>query len=137
MSNFEAGSNYKDIIDPSVYVTFPMKDDENTAFVAWTTTPWTLPSNLMIAVNPELEYVELLDEEQKMVYVVAESRKKEFLKQTKIKKHKQLGKKKGAEYDGVIYVPLFTYFKHLEDKGCFRVMAEEFVTASDGTGIVH
>lgn len=63
LSNFEAGSNYKDIEDPSVLITFPMLEDPNTEFVAWTTTPWTLPSNLVIAVNPELDYVTIEDEE--------------------------------------------------------------------------
>lgn len=137
LSNFEAGSNYKDIKDPSVYVTFPMVENEQTAFVAWTTTPWTLPSNLMIAVNPELEYVSVLDEESKMTYIVAESRVKDFVKLSKIKKHKVVEKKKGAEYDGVQYVPLFNYYEDMRENGCFRVMAEEFVTAVDGTGVVH
>lgn len=137
LSNFEAGSNYKDTIDPSIYVTFPMLDDETTCFVAWTTTPWTLPSNLMIACHPELEYVSILDEESKTTYVVAESRKKDFIKLAKIKKHKQTDKKKGAEYDGVQYVPLFNYYESMRERGCFRVIAENFVTATDGTGIVH
>ena len=92
LSNFEAGSNYKDILDPSVYVTFPMKEDETTCFVAWTTTPWTLPSNMMIAVHPKLVYVSVLDEEAKVTYIVAEPRLKEFLKQAKIKKSKVLEK---------------------------------------------
>lgn len=137
LSNFEAGSNYKDIKDPSVYVTFPQKEEPTTMFVAWTTTPWTLPSNLMIAVNPELDYVSVLDEEAKVTYIVAESCKKNFLKQAKIKKNKVLGKQKGKEFEGIPYVPLFDYFGQLADDGCFRVMAEDFVTAGDGTGVVH
>lgn len=137
LSNFEAGSNYKDIVDPSVYVTFPMLEDEETAFVAWTTTPWTLPSNMMIAVSPDLDYVSVLDEESKRTYIVAESRMKDFVKLAKLKKTKVIEKKKGKEYDGVQYIPLFDYYAHMRDNGCFRVMAEAFVSASDGTGIVH
>lgn len=137
LSNFEATSNYKDVKDPSIYITFPTVEDESIAFVAWTTTPWTLPSNLVIAVNPKLDYVSILDEEAKMTYVVAESRKKEFIKQAKIKKSKVLGKKKGSEYEGTQYVPLFNYFEKNRENGCFRVFAEDYVTADDGTGIVH
>ena len=92
-------------------------EDETVAFVAWTTTPWTLPSNLVIALNPELNYVSVLDEEAKMTYIVAESRKKDFVKQTKIKKHKVLGKKKGKEYEGTQYVPLFNYFEKMREQG--------------------
>ena len=137
LSNFEAGSNYKDIMDPSIYVTFPLVDDENTKFVAWTTTPWTLPSNLMIAMSPKLDYVSILEEETKTVYIVAESRKKEFMKLAKIKKGKVIDKKKGTEYEGTQYVSLFDYFSQYREKGCFRVMVEDFVSADDGTGIVH
>lgn len=57
LSNFEATSNYKDVSDPSIIVTFPLEEDENTSFLAWTTTPWTLPSNLGLAVHPEMHYV--------------------------------------------------------------------------------
>jgi isoleucyl-tRNA synthetase len=61
LSNFEANLNYKDVNDPSVYITFPLIKDPNVKLLAWTTTPWTLPSNLAIAVNPEFEYVKIQD----------------------------------------------------------------------------
>ncbi|EMP39735.1 Isoleucyl-tRNA synthetase, cytoplasmic [Chelonia mydas] len=57
LSNFESHQNYKDVQDPSVIVSFPLDEDENVSLVAWTTTPWTLPSNLALCVNPELQYV--------------------------------------------------------------------------------
>jgi isoleucyl-tRNA synthetase len=137
LSNFEAGSNYKNIVDPSVFVTFPMLEDESVNFVAWTTTPWTLPSNMMISVNPNLDYVSILEEESKTTYIVAESKKKDFIKLAKIKKNKVVDKKKGKELEGISYVPLFDYFPEMREKGCYRVIAEDFVTAVDGTGIVH
>lgn len=56
LSNFEASSNYKEVLDPSIWLTFPLEDDPNVKLVAWTTTPWTLPSNLCLAVNPNFEY---------------------------------------------------------------------------------
>lgn len=75
LSNFEAGLNYKDVSDPSVMVTFPIIDDpENAAFIAWTTTPWTLTSNLALCVHPEFDYVKVKDPASGAVYIVAESR---------------------------------------------------------------
>lgn len=68
LSNFEAGSNYKDVSDPAVIVTFPTLKDPNVAFIAWTTTPWTLPSNLALAVNPKLDYVKIQDEATGKIY---------------------------------------------------------------------
>jgi isoleucyl-tRNA synthetase len=59
LSNFEAGQNYKDVSDPSIFVTFPLLSDPNTKLVAWTTTPWTLPSNMALAVNPTFDYIKI------------------------------------------------------------------------------
>lgn len=59
LSNFEAGSNYKDVNDPAIIITFPLEEDPNTSFIAWTTTPWTLPSNLALAINPNFVYVKI------------------------------------------------------------------------------
>ena len=64
LSNFEAGSNYKDVNDPAIIITFPMVEDPNTSFIAWTTTPWTLPSNLALALNPTFTYLKILDEDK-------------------------------------------------------------------------
>ena len=61
LSNFEVQQNYKEVSDPSVHVSFPIKNDPNVKFVAWTTTPWTLPSNLALAVNPDFTYVKVKD----------------------------------------------------------------------------
>jgi isoleucyl-tRNA synthetase len=106
--------------------------------IAWTTTPWTLPSNLAAAVNPEFEYVTILDETKNKKYILAESRLKEVIKQTKIK-YKVLDKCLGKQLIGKKYVPLFNYFKDLgEGEGkCFRIIEGKFVTKDTGTGIVH
>ena len=61
LSNFEAGSNFKEVSDPAIIVSFPLIDDPETSFIAWTTTPWTLPSNLAVAVNPNFTYVKIHD----------------------------------------------------------------------------
>lgn len=79
LSNFEAGQNYKDVQDPAVYVSFAIDDDpDGASFVAWTTTPWTLPSNLALCVNPEFDYVKARDPSTGKVYVVAEERLSEI-----------------------------------------------------------
>jgi tRNA synthetases class I (I, L, M and V) len=84
LSNFEAGQNYKDVSDPAVMVAFPLlrgdsdadsdADSDGTSFVAWTTTPWTLPSNLALCVHPEFDYVKVKHGKTGSVYIVAEAR---------------------------------------------------------------
>ena len=117
----------------------PLVDDPSTAFVAWTTTPWTLPSNLALAVNPEFTYLKIKDEEHDRMLIVAEPRLKDVCKQNKIKKHTVVDKMKGTDLVGIKYIPPFDYFKNLGEgeKGCFRVIGASFVDASTGTGIVH
>jgi len=137
LSNFEAGSNYKDTKDPAVFVTFPLVDEPATSLVAWTTTPWTLPSNLAVAVNPEFTYLKIHDTEKDKVYLVAEPRLKDVLKQCKIKTHKVLEKLKGKDLVGKAYTPLFDYFKSKAEDGCFRIIPGDFVTTDAGTGVVH
>lgn len=79
LSNFEAGLNYKDVPDPAIMVAFPIVDDpDNACLVAWTTTPWTLPSNLALCVNANLVYVKVRDKISGVVYIVAESRLSEL-----------------------------------------------------------
>lgn len=80
LSNFEAGQNYKEVLDPAIVVSFPLDEDPQVSLVAWTTTPWTLPSNLAVCVHPELTYVQVsvgilqlqlvLNPGQKYVYLV-------------------------------------------------------------------
>jgi isoleucyl-tRNA synthetase len=60
LSNFEATSNYKDVVDPAVVISFPLLLDPSISFLAWTTTPWTLPSNLALCVNPDFIYLQIL-----------------------------------------------------------------------------
>ena len=80
LSNFEANSNYADTKDPAIYVTFPLVDDPEVSLIAWTTTPWTLPSNMATAVNPEFTYVKIFDEERQRKFLVAEPRLKDVVK---------------------------------------------------------
>jgi isoleucyl-tRNA synthetase len=120
LSNFEAGSNYKDVSDPAIIISFPLESDPNTSFIAWTTTPWTLTSNLALAVNPDMAYVKIEDEEKHKFYILAEPRLKDILKQANIKKHKVIEKfAKGQQLAGMKYKPLFEYFGHMREQGCF------------------
>jgi isoleucyl-tRNA synthetase len=139
LSNFEAGSNYQMTKDPSIFVTFPLVDEPDTSLMAWTTTPWTLPSNLACAVNPNFEYLKIKDEEKNKVFIVAQCRLAEVLKQNKIKKHTVVGKMMGKDLVGKKYTPLYQYFASWGDapRNCFRVIEGTFVTTDAGTGVVH
>ena len=106
LSNFEANLAYNDVSDPSVVVSFPLVDRPNEAFLAWTTTPWTLPSNLALCVHPDLVYVTVRDKKNGSVYILAETRlcqvypaKKKKKKKGKKKKKKKNGKKKDKNED--------------------------------------
>lgn len=139
LSNFEAGLNYKDVDDPAVTVSFPIiESDPPASFVAWTTTPWTLPSNLALCVNSQLVYVYVADKKSGKTYVLAESRLVQLYKNPKKKQGFEVLKKvKGAELVGMRYEPLFPYFVEQYGQAAFRVLADDYVTDSDGTGIVH
>src|SRR5690242_19177166 len=106
LSNFEAGVNYKDVNDPSVYITFPSVEDGNIKFVAWTTTPWTLPSNLFLAVHPNLTYVHVkVDEQEDKQYIFAESLLESVKSKLGIEKYTIVTKYKGSDLQGKEYVP--------------------------------
>lgn len=89
LSNFEVQMNYKEVEDPSLWVNFPLVKDPTVKFLVWTTTPWTLPSNLALAVNPEFSYVKVKDLKRDEIFILAECRLTDFYKPKK--------KKKGAE----------------------------------------
>lgn len=137
LSNFEANSNYKDVQDASVIVTFPLVSQENTAILAWTTTPWTLPTNLALAMNPNMNYVKFKGDGQEMTYIVLEDLLADILKKLKITKYTIVQKMKGTEFKGLEYIPLFPFYENMKEQGCFRVYNADFVTKDSGTGIVH
>lgn len=141
LSNFEAGQNYKDVQDPAVVVSFPALDNETKqelgySFLAWTTTPWTLPSNLALCMNPEMDYVKVKDKTHgDQVFVLMEARLTELFKTPE--EYEILEKKKGSEYKGQSYKPLFDYFVQQANKNAFKVLNDTYVTSDSGTGIVH
>jgi len=132
LSNFEAGQNYKDITDLSIIVAFPLLDEPGVSLLAWTTTPWTLPSNLALCVHPTFEYVEVKCEESDEIYIMLDAQL-QILK----KPYTIMNKRKGTDLKGKSYEPPFPYFLHYKEKGAFRVLNDTYVTAETGTGIVH
>ena len=110
LSNFEAQQNYKEVNDPAVTIGFPLIDDENTWLVAWTTTPWTLPSNIALAVHPEFEYIKIFDEEKQKNFILLESLLSTLYKKPAAAKYKVIEKIKGKDLAGTKYTPLFPYF---------------------------
>jgi len=129
ISNFEANLNYRDVDDPSLFVSFPLADEPEVSLVAWTTTPWTLPSNLAVAVHPDMDYVKIRDRATGQLYILAEARL-----QANFKEYDVLGIFKGKTLQGKRYLPLFNYFRQ---EKAFQVLTDAFVSMEDGTGVVH
>ncbi|EHA50440.1 isoleucyl-tRNA synthetase [Pyricularia oryzae 70-15] len=137
LSNFEANQNYQDVTDPAVVVSFPLKSDPETSLLAWTTTPWTLPSNLGLAAHPDFEYVKIRDEKSGKNYILLEKLMGTLYKDPKKAKFQILQKIKGKDMLGWEYEPLFDYFyEEFKDVG-FRVLNATYVTDDGGVGIVH
>ncbi len=134
LSNFEAGENYKEVQDPAVTVLFRTLENKDTYYMAWTTTPWTLPSNLGLCMGADIDYVKVKHEKYGVHLILAEKRLEAFQK-----KHDLVvvEKYKGSELKGKKYEPLFPYFKDLESEGAFTIINDDYVTVDDGTGIVH
>ncbi|GAB9463465.1 Isoleucine-trna ligase [Globisporangium polare] len=140
LSNFEANMDYRDTPDPSVVVSFPLVDDPEVSLLAWTTTPWTLPSNLALCVNDDFDYVKVKDVKSGKFYIVAEARLVQVYPKMDKKGYKGgefevIEKFKGATLVGKQYVPLFDCFASWPN--AFRVLSDSYVSDSGGTGIVH
>lgn len=136
LSNFEANLNYKDVQDPAITVLFPVRGKENEFLIAWTTTPWTLPSNLGLAVNKEIDYVRVREKSSGRVITLAEALLKANFKDpaTEIE---VLETVKGSSLVGLEIDPPFPYFQSKRAEGAFRVISSDHVTTDAGTGVVH
>ena len=130
LSSHEVALGYKEIEDPSIFVRFPVEGMEGTAFLVWTTTPWTLPSNLALAVHPEVDYVHVRSGGETLI--LAEALVGAVLRDAEYTIEKRV---KGTELEGMRYTRLFDYLP--ADGPICRVWAADFVTIEDGTGIVH
>lgn len=165
LSNFESGLDYRSVPDPSIFVAFKTINRDY-KLIAWTTTPWTLPSNLILAINKSMTYCLVHDHESNRKFVILESRHKDVFP-LKAESKPQRGQKQeqtspeneskkappskkdapptftvenkflGSELIGVEYVPLFPYFEQWREKGAFRVYHADYVSADSSSGIVH
>jgi isoleucyl-tRNA synthetase len=134
LSNFEVSQGYKDITDISVYVKFKLVGEENTFVLAWTTTPWTLPGNVALAVNTDIKYVKV--EVGGALLILAKSRLETIKTEYKV-----VAEMDGKDLVGKSYEPIFNYYssdKKLKnvDNG-WKIYGASFVTVDTGTGIVH
>lgn len=132
LSNFEVNEGYKDVQGPSITVSFPLADDPSVKILVWTTTPWTLPSNVVLAAGPDITYVKIRDGEN--TYILARDRLSAYYKDPS--SVEIVEEMKGSALEGLRYVPLFDFFKD-RDSRFFSVTTADFVSTEDGTGIVH
>ena len=132
LSNFEANLDYRDVQDPALTVTMPLVGEKEVLLI-WTTTPWTLPSNLAIAVGEDITYVKAHKKGDDTVYILAKERVKAILGKNAIVLEEFLGK----DLVGKSYQPLFAYFVDDVSEKAFKVISSSHVTTGDGTGLVH
>lgn len=135
LSNFEAGENYKDVDDPALTVSFTLIDEPDTALLTWTTTPWTLISNLAIMAGPNIDYVKVKDKETGNHYILAKACLHTYFKEDA--EFSIISTFPGKDLEGKKYQPLFPYFASRANQGAFRVILEEGIALDEGTGLVH
>ena len=129
LSSHEVAQGYKDVKEKSAIAKFKVKGRENVYFLAWTTTPWTLPSNVALCVNPDEKYVEA--ETDGVTYIMAEA----LLGSVLESEYKVVKEYTGKDLEYTEYEPLFDFAKPQEK--AFYVTCDNYVTLTDGTGIVH
>ncbi len=134
LSNFELGLNYKDTEDSSIFIKFPLKDEKDTYFLVWTTTPWTLPGNVALAVGKTINYVKVKQGNDSLI--LAEDRISVLKDKFEI-----VDKFKGKDLESKSYKNLYEIKKWLpefkEKDSDYKVHLADFVSTEDGTGIVH
>ena len=136
LSSHEVAQGYKDVKQTTAFVKFKVKGEENKFILAWTTTPWTLPSNVALCMHPDYDYVEVQMEDGGERYILAEGLLKSVLGE---EGYQVLSTKKGTEYEYTEYEPLYPFGKEIfnyREKAHF-VTCDTYVTLSDGTGVVH
>ena len=131
LSSHELALGYKEVEDPSITVRFRLEGEDNTSILVWTTTPWTLPSNLALAVGAEIDYSYC--EADGETLIVAEALRESVMRDLDHEVSKTV---KGSELVGARYERLFDYLE-VDSANAFQVFAADFVSTEDGTGIVH
>jgi isoleucyl-tRNA synthetase len=135
LSDHEVAQGYSEAVDPSIFVRLPLIDDPDTSLLVWTTTPWTLPGNVAVAVHPDVDYVIVERKNQDgglEKLILAEALVEEVFRDEEVEVFETF---KGKKLKGVRYKPLFTFLAL--DKPAHYVVLGDFVTTEDGTGLVH
>jgi isoleucyl-tRNA synthetase len=129
LSDHEVAMGYDETDDPSIYVKFPLRDQPGVSFLVWTTTPWTLPGNVALAVHPEVTYAVVEQEGERLILARA------LMEEALRGEYQVVRTLKGKELVGTHYQPLYTFLP--VDKRAYQVVAGDFVTTKEGTGVVH
>lgn len=135
LSNFEVNQGYQDTQDPSITIRFKVRGEDTLSILAWTTTPWTLSSNMGLAIGKDLEYVRVTMKDGEQLILAKARMDAVFGKQKD--EIASVDAQPVDELLGMSYEPLFDYFEALRDEGAFRVVPADFVSVEDGTGVVH
>lgn len=133
ISNFEVAmdaENYKEVAEPANIYKFQLKNEKDTYFLAWSTTPWNKIVTMALAVNPDIIYVKISSGKEK--YILAEK----TLKILKDKQYKILEKLKGSDLVGIEFIPSFDFHKVEKDRKAYIIIGDDFVSSDEGTGIV-
>ncbi|MEX0894293.1 MAG: isoleucine--tRNA ligase, partial [Balneolaceae bacterium] len=136
LSSHEVSLGYKETQDPSIFVKFPLDADPNVFFLAWTTTPWTIVSNMALAVNEDLEYVKIRVSEGEKTedYILA----KGCLENSIRHDYEIIDHYKGSDLIGWTYTPVFDFaLEEYSKEEAWRVLSADYVTTDEGTGVVH
>lgn len=131
LSSHEVAQGYRDVEETSVFIKFALKGEKNTYFLAWTTTPWTLPSNVGLCMNGKEDYTKIKVGDE--FYILADALIPSLFQEGSYEK---LDTKKGVDYEYKEYEPLFDYVTGAKEKA-YYVTCDSYVTLTDGTGIVH
>jgi isoleucyl-tRNA synthetase len=129
LSSHEVALGYKEVTENSVYIKFKVIGQENTFILSWTTTPWTLPGNVALAVGEEIEYVKVKQDKEEYIFAKAVVERLEG-------KYKVIEEMKGKDLIGLEYEPLFD-IKSLRSDNAYKVYTADFVNTEEGTGVVH
>lgn len=130
LASHEVAQGYRDVEETSCTARFKVKGEKDLYILAWTTTPWTLPSNVALCMNADFDYVEI--ESAGKRYILAEALADKYFGDYKV-----LSKKKGKDYEYTEYEPLFPYAKLKPGEKAYYVTCDDYVTLTDGTGVVH
>ncbi len=131
LSSHEVAQGYKDVEETSVFIKFRLKGEKNVYFLAWTTTPWTLPSNVALCMNGKEDYTKIRVGDE--FYIMADALISSLFKEDEYEK---IETKNGKDYEYVEYEPLFDYDTGAKEKA-YYVTCDGYVTLTDGTGVVH